>query len=81
MLWANLSEDEDVLIELSDTHGVVLISSTSNGALETVVFEDYTSDILINVISGAGQILDYKLELRHADYDLDRNDSISSGTD
>ena len=81
VLGANLSEDEDVIIELSDANGVVLTSSTAIGARETVVFEDYTSDVLINVKSGTGQVLDYKLDLRHADYDVDGNGSMSSATD
>ena len=81
VLGANLSEDDDVIIELSDANGVVLTSSTAIGARETVVFEDYTSDVLINVKSGTGQVLDYKLDLRHADYDVDGNGSMSSATD
>ena len=40
------------------------------------MFEDYTSDVLINVKSGTGQVLDYKLD-RHADYDVDGNGSMS----
>ena len=37
--------------------------------------------ILIDVTSGIGQILDYKFDQRHADYDVDGNGSVSSATD
>ena len=77
----SLTDKEDVVIELANASGVVLTSSTAIGARETVIYEDYTSDVFISVKSGTGQILDYKLDLRHADYDVDGNGSVSSASD
>ncbi|MDA9854578.1 clostripain-related cysteine peptidase [bacterium] len=78
---SDLTNKEDVVIELADASGTVLATSTAIGGNETVIFEDYTSDIFINVKSGSGKVLDYKLDLRHADYDVDGSGSVSSATD
>ena len=78
---STLTSKEDVVIELADASGTVLATSTAIGGNETVIYEDYTSDIFINVKSGSGKVLDYKLDLRHADYDVDGSGSVSSATD
>ena len=77
----SLTDKEDVVIELANASGVVLTRSAAIGARETVLYEDYTSDVFISVKSGTGQVLDYKLDLRHADYDVDGNGSVSSASD
>ena len=78
---ATLTSKEDVVIELADASGTVLATSIAIGGNETVIFEDYTSDIFINVKSGSGKVLDYKLDLHHADYDVDGSGSVNSATD
>jgi hypothetical protein len=78
---SDLTNKEDVVIELADASGTVLATSTAIGGNETVIFEDYTSDIFINVKSGSGKVLDYKLDLHHADYDVDGSGSVNSATD
>ena len=72
---------DDVIIELADAGGNILAFSTAVGSNETVVYEDYTSDIFINVKSVSGKVLDYKLDLHHADYDVDGSGGVSSATD
>jgi hypothetical protein len=76
-----ITAKDDVIIELADAGGNVLAFSTAVGSSETVIFEDYTSDIFINVKSGSGKVLDYKLDLHHADYDVDGSGGVSSATD
>jgi hypothetical protein len=70
-----------VLIEISNASGTVLASSTAVGVHETLIFEDYDSDIFISVRSETGKVLDYKLDLRHASYDVDGSGSIAGQTD
>ena len=76
-----LNAEDDLIIELADSDGTLLASSIAIGSNETVIFEDYTSDILFNVRSNSGRLLDYNLELDHADYDVDDNGSIEAETD
>ena len=78
---SDLTNKEDVVIELADASGTILATSIAIGGNETLVFEDYTSDIFINVKSGSGKVLDYKLDLHHADYDVDGSGSVNSATD
>ena len=76
-----ITAKDDVIIELADAGGNVLAFSTAVGSHETVIFEDYTSDIFINVKSGSGKVLEYNLDLHHADYDVDGSGGVSSATD
>ncbi len=55
--------------------------STYNGSLSSSSDEDYGPDIIINVKSGTGQVLDYKLDLRHANYDVDGDGVTSEATE
>ena len=50
-----------------------------NGAGKSSTFKAITG--IINVKSGSGKVLDYKLNLHHADYDVDGSGSVSSATD
>ena len=77
----SISADEDVIVEISNASGTVLASSTAVGLHETLIFEDYDSDIFISVRSETGKVLDYKLDLRHASYDVDGSGSIAGQTD
>ncbi|MDB9862585.1 clostripain-related cysteine peptidase [Litorivicinus sp.] len=76
-----VSADEDVIVEISNASGTVLASSTAVGLHETLIFEDYDSDIFISVRSETGKVLDYKLDLRHASYDVDGSGSVAGQTD
>ena len=77
----DIAEDEDIIIEITDATGAILVTSTGIGQHETIIYEDYTSDIFINVKSTTGKILDYKLKLEHADYDVDGNGTFSASLD
>jgi len=77
----DIAEDEDIIIEITDATGAILVTSTGIGQHETIIYEDYTSDIFINVKSTTGKILDYKLKLAHADYDVDGNGTFSASLD
>ena len=77
----HIGEDEDIIIEIADATGAILVTSTGIGQHETIIYEDYTSDIFINVKSATGKILDYKLKLAHADYDVDGNGTFSASLD
>ena len=77
----DLSAAGDVIIEITDASGTLLASSKSIGQAETIIYEKYSSDIFINVKSDTGKILDYKLKLTHADYDVDGDGSVNAQTD
>ena len=77
----DLSVAGDVIIEITDASGTLLASSKAIGQTETIIYEKYSSDIFINVKSDTGKILDYKLKLAHADYDVDGDGSVNANTD
>ena len=77
----SISEEDDIIIEIADANGTVLTESKGIGRNETVIFEGYDSDVFVNVRSATGKTLDYKLDLRYADYDFDKDGSVTSDSD
>ena len=78
MTFTNLEKEANNSISLADE---IFALSKYYGSLSSSVDEEYNSDVFISVKSGTRQGLDYKLDLRHADYDVHRNGSVSSASD
>ena len=78
MTFTNLEKEANNSISLADE---IFASSTYLGSLSSSVDDDYRSDVFISVKFRTRQGLDYKLDLRHAEYDVDGHGSVCSATD
>ncbi|MDC0162006.1 clostripain-related cysteine peptidase, partial [Paracoccaceae bacterium] len=81
LIGESVALEEDIIIKIVDSNGTILTTSNSLSITEAVVLENYTSDIFVNITSGTNALVDYKLNLQHADYDLNSDGIVSVETD